>query len=469
MSKILFILSIILWLINLILFKDIEQNIFNYIFVAVLIIYLIYIFIRKKISGKISQIFSCLAYVYIFIAALIIFFIAILLFINIPKNTVFEEKLFLNKTTDISKENFYLIYAKINEFSNKYSEFLSCHSNDIKNHLYNEEIKKILFLTQTDRNDIIDFLLKNKISIPDKEIKPSGIIPQYILILTIINLEIIDIKHTNLTISKKIIQDKYLNLWLMLDSMLDNCSSIIEYLVILDGMNILQDYFVIDGIENLDNNNTLLEIIKRIEKKIDKNSFFLSYEYFAFKNAFNIFHNDMKNSKNINKISNNKYIVAILKNGWPLYDYYKTLKIIHTLFYKIKMMLNKPYYLQIDDIKSYQDYIDNNFIFFNQININLFENLIGKLFLECMEPSKNKLLTIILKKEICKSKLNITKYIIETNKFVIKLDIPVDNLTGKKYFFEETETNYFLKSDFINDNIKSEINYEIKKNKKNFR
>jgi len=436
---------------------SIDLTFLNYVYLIELIFticFLLYYFYVNRISNRILKGF--LSFV-LFISSIPInlCFIAaiVLITVNINFKPLKEEVVHLKIGTKQQEENYHKINKILDSFNNqiaKYSGNESLHEKLNSFDYNNANIKKALAATKNQRNELMEFLSNNTISVPnsfENSESKDGKLPEYYLHIsplnTFIKLELVDIKRMINDNNYREGINRYLSLWRVVDKLYDTKNiAAIECTALNSILNRMIDFHSSNQAQiNPSDIRGLSHTMMSIDKKIDE-LYVTAYskEFLYRKDA--LLRQDSK-----------EYI-------WPLFDYKRTLNMEYDVYNYQIGEINKPFYNReniYESIKSYpeleklikpRNMLENNII-----------NPIGKFFVS-LSVVGNSFVDPISMKEIIKSKLKALSYILERRN---EIAIPIDNLTGKKFIVKEFKDFYEISTEYKNGG-KPAFVYKVKNN-----
>ncbi len=456
MKRYFFITGIILILMHILtfyLFREFEYDIDNYISIFFLVAYIFYHKYSSKVNNKILKAINVILIFYSLFIYLFSLGIVGYMIINFPKEKFFEEKLLLPISDKIHEKNYYLMIEKFDGFYKKYKNKIKIDENKIYQYKTDTTAEILLKESSIDRDNLIDFIINNKSSVPEKEMNPGGKIPRLLILLNIVKLELIEVSKNLQNNEFDLAEQKYNKLWKVALSLNTENQIMIQYLVNIACINILINFYFNSDLKIENTHTEISKITNYIYNSIDNRAkIFLAYEYQNSKNFLQSI--DAKTFDELNEMIGNNMKLKYFNKGWPFYDYYKTLRIFHDNFYKSELLFHKPYYKLGEDLKEYSSFIKA------ATEFSYFKNPVGKTILIM---GIGNISGSVLGKEICKSKLNLFIHILNSSNKKVDENIPVDNLTGKPYTVIKEKTVTIIKSEFKVKNCQGDIIYKIKK------
>ena len=305
----------------------------------------------------------------------------------------------------------------------------------------NKDAAQILESTKTERDEILKILSTKIISIPspefsDKESYTENVnqivaISKISRIKTFYKYELLDIKRNLYMGDKKVAVSRYITLWKSIDNLYKSENdSLINYMIKIACSGILQEFYF-DNQQMMDNNNIvdLSETLLSIDKNIDSSfQYSLKGEYVCMKELLKAVGTQAK---------------------WPFFDYNKTVNTFYRDYKTTIDMCNKPYYALDKSSENTVNVDENNSILSNLINP------IGTQLFEVLSLSSPK--SMMEQKEIFKSKIRAMYFVINKG---TNVEMPTDNLTGKKFIIKDYKGYYEISSQLKLDG-KSAFTYKV--------
>jgi len=457
MKKYFFITGLIIIFINILviyLFGIANFNFKNYISLAFFFAFIFYYKYYNIVNTKFLKILKSVLILFSIFIYFWIIFICGYMIINYPEEKKFEEKLILPHADKNWEENYYLLAEKLLEYQKKYQNKIKIDKELIYQYRSEPAIESLLEKTYNDRKKIIDFIISNNITLPEKEINFYSVTPKSLEIMNIFKLELIEITKYINEGNFDAAEEKYTKLWHFVQSNNNSNLTMILYIVNTSCIDLLINFYFNSEIKLLNSRNEIIDMIKSIDRTLeDKGKISFRYEYQYLRKILK--NNDAEFFKQFNGLTDQNLKFIFFNNGWPFYDQYKTWRIYHEIFYKLELLFQKPFYSLSDGLKDYENFIKKNTEF------SYFINPIGQLVLTFSTPCFS---GAILKKEILKSKINLFLHILNSSDKELLDNIPTDNLTGRPYKIIKNDASTIIKSECTDKNYNGEINFKIKTN-----
>lgn len=354
-----------------------------------------------------------------------------------------KEEIYSDSNKELEK-NYYEYEKVVNQFNNKINQIADTipNINDILDtyDYKNKDAEQLLKATKTERAELLNILCTKVISIPNPDLSDSKNYQEKIEVILTKNTfnstqlknfykcELLDINRNLYNENKQAAIGRYTDLWESIDNLYQaKNTNLISYMIRSAYTGILKKFYIDNQKMMVGYNlNDLSKVLLNIEKNTDSSfQSSLTGEYFGAKEILNASKDQVK---------------------WPFFDYNKT---VNTFYKEFKTGIDncsKPYYM----LDKNTDLEEKKSIFANIINP------IGNTYVNVLAPKTN---VLIEHKERFKSDLRAMNYSINRNS---DKEVPIDNLTGKKYVIKEYTEYYEISSEY-NENGRPLFTYKIYK------
>ncbi len=377
----------------------------------------------------------------------------VILPLNYPPGKPFEEKLTVKTGTEQQAKNFYRLNKLLKRWDEDYDQLQEQLEGDveadIEAHKINERTLFMVNKSDTTRTRVIDFYADNRITIPEKELTVNGKVPRVIEFFKLYDLELIKIKQALRQNEFERAKEQYLRLWQSLANAARPPVYIIQHLVnqalISKGINFYTNQ---PRLRSRLSGTKFVRLLEATRKNLRRGGGrrSLAYEYVTLSSALDLtlkYEEDLGES--LGELTSSSWFSAVGKLGgvWPLYDYWKTRREIHDLYYRLAQLFDKDYYKIRGRVARTESKIKEKIKNWGQPGLAHLENPIGKVLIAAAFPQ---VFDIIFDTAKNRSKLNMLIWFHQHRPNFEPEGVPIDELTGKPYEIESDADTFVIRS-----------------------
>lgn len=337
--------------------------------------------------------------------------------LNFPKEQPFEEQLVFSPGLEAQEEAWYRLIGLVNA-------------------------------EQPDSKQVLDFLVTNIVSAPERDANYSSQVPQVIPLLAALNSELDEIRELLAQGREKEAEERYLRLWKAVENLTASSGGLIYHLVAMGQVLGLISFQIGDeSAPPLRPYAELLEISAHIGGELDrswKNA--MALEYLVKKNAM------LELTESDCGLSPSR--LCLFELEWPFYDGYQLLRAEHASYLSLANAAGTPG-SSGDSAQSAGDSEAD----FDEPKISIFKNPVGSTLQVATVPLVGKFAATMLE---TKGRLSIFSYVMEYRMSGELGEPPIDPFTGQPFMVKDKGDTIEITS-ARQQRDEPAVQYEVKK------